>query len=152
MVVRDRVKGRAVDQAMAIGDAGLPTGGVAGTQHRLAAVLVQDHLAFEDVDELVFVGVPVPLGRLRSRLEPRKVDTELVEPDRIAEPLARASLDRFAERIGIAGRRFDLHAGDFDLGHSLASHLLGVATPLPLWGGGGGGGRSGDNNNDPHPG
>ena len=52
---KHRVAGRAVDQAMAVGDAGLPAGGIAGTQHGLTVVLAQHHLAFEDVHEFVLI-------------------------------------------------------------------------------------------------
>src|SRR5262249_42236217 len=44
-----------VDQAMAVGDASLPAGGVAGAQDGLAVVLDEHELAFEHVHELVLV-------------------------------------------------------------------------------------------------
>src|SRR5262249_14534823 len=80
----------AVDQAIAVRDARLPSGGVPWPEHGLAAVLAQHHLALEHVDELVLVLVPVALRRGGARLEPREVHAELVEPDGIAEPLALA--------------------------------------------------------------
>ena len=76
---------------MAVGDAGLEAGRVAGPQHGLAAVLAQHDFAGEHVDELVLGGMPVALRRGGARLQRGEVDAELIEPGGVAEPLAHAS-------------------------------------------------------------
>src|SRR5262245_20415245 len=73
----DGVAARAVDQLVAVGDAGLPASAVARPQHDLAAVLDQRDLAVDHVDELVFLLMPVPQRRAGAGLESRDVDPEL---------------------------------------------------------------------------
>ena len=46
---------------MTVRHAGLPGSGIAGLEHGLAVVLAQHHLAFEYVDEFVFILVPMAL-------------------------------------------------------------------------------------------
>src|SRR5262245_9044917 len=75
----DRVPAGAVDQAMGDAAAGLEAGGIAGTQHRLAVVLLQHQLAVEHVDELVLLLVPVAQRRRGARLDARDIDPELGE-------------------------------------------------------------------------
>ena len=80
---RDRPRrGPIVDQMMAVRHVGLEAGGIAGLEQRLAAVLDQNHFAFEDIDQLVFLFMPVPQRRRGARLERRQVDAELVETGR----------------------------------------------------------------------
>ena len=50
-----------VDQATAIRHAGLPRRGVTGSEGSFPAVLTQNHLAFEHIDELVFIFMPMTL-------------------------------------------------------------------------------------------
>ena len=76
----DGVAVGAVDEMVAVGDAGLEAGGVARPEDRLAVVLDQRQLAFEHVDELVLVLVPVAQRRGRAGLQRRQVDAELVSP------------------------------------------------------------------------
>ena len=80
-------------------DVGLEARGVAGLEHGLAVVLDQHDFAFENIDEFVFLFVPVPQRRGRARLERRQIDAELVEAGGIAEPLARAAGDHAIERL-----------------------------------------------------
>ena len=89
---------RAVDQAMAVRNAGLPGCGVAGLEHGLAVVLAQHHFAFEHVDKLVFVFVPVALRGGRARLERADVDAEMCRgrrraPSRLRERPSTALLN-----------------------------------------------------------
>jgi hypothetical protein len=113
----DRILRAAIDEAMAVAHAGLPPGGVARPQHGLAAVLAQHHLAGEHVYQLVLVGMPVTLRGSCPRLQGREIDAELVEPDGIAEPLARAPQHRLAKRLGVTGVGVGLQSGDVDLWH-----------------------------------
>src|SRR5690242_1993675 len=116
---------------MAVGNARLPSGGIAGPKHGLAAVLHQHQLAFEHVDELVLVLVPVALRRRRAGLEPREVDAELVEPDGIAETLALAPEHGLAERLRVARVGVDLELVDVDLRHRRHTLSTIVAVPMP---------------------
>src|SRR5262249_23882481 len=99
--------------------------------HGLAAILAKHKLALEQVDELVLVLVPVALRRRRAGLEPRQVDAELIEPDRIAEPLALASEHGLAERLRIARGGVDLELVDVDLRHDGHTRSMIVAVPMP---------------------
>src|SRR5215813_4122883 len=116
----DGVAVRAVDQMMAVGDAGLPAGGVAGPQHDLAAVLDQRDLAFDHVDEFVFLLVPVPQRRAGAGLEARDIDAELGQARDITDrALLAAARDRLEiARIGAVGPHDGL--GNVDLRHGLA--------------------------------
>ena len=90
----DRIDGTAVDQAVADAASGLEPRGISGLENRFPLVLLQYQLTFQHVDELVLLLVPVPQCRPRARLDARDVDTELSEPDRVAEPLLLAPGDR----------------------------------------------------------
>src|SRR5579863_3530930 len=65
---KDRLTRALVDQMMPVAAVGLEGGGVAGLEHGLAVVLDQHHLACEDVDELVFVLMPMAQGGSGARL------------------------------------------------------------------------------------
>ena len=116
---------------MTVPAVGLEARGVAGLEHGLAVVLDQHDLAFEHIDELVFLFVPVPQRRGRAGLERRQVDAELVEADRIAEALALAADDHAVERRRIAGAGIDRQFGDIDLGHCAHTRSMIVAVPMP---------------------
>src|SRR5207244_12394818 len=51
---------RLVDEMMTVGNSGLEARAVAGLEHGLAAVLYQGDFAFEHIDELVLLLVPMP--------------------------------------------------------------------------------------------
>src|SRR5262249_6069353 len=99
----DSIPRRTVDQAVATSDAGLETGRIARPQNGFATILAQPQPALDDVHELVLGFVPVPLGGLGPRLEPREIAAKLVEADRVAQPLALAPRHGLAKRLGIAG-------------------------------------------------
>src|SRR5262249_3691797 len=83
------VRSGAVLKMVAVLVASAKTGAVARAQHLLA---------FEHVDEFVFMRVPVTLRRPRSRRQPAQVDAELCQACRIAEtdtmPLPAGSIER----------------------------------------------------------
>src|SRR5262245_56673769 len=107
----------AVHQAMAVRQAGLPGRRLAGPQHGLAAVLAQNHLAFEHVDELVLLLMPVALRRGGSRLQGADVDTELGQAGCSTEPFARAPLYCPVERRRIMSRLVERQLVDIDFWH-----------------------------------
>src|SRR4030088_1310329 len=113
----DGVAAAAVDQAMAVGDPGFPAGRVPRPQHGLAVVLDQHQLAFEHIDELILGLMPMALRGGGAGLETGQVDAELIEPDRIAQPLALAALDRAAKRLRIAGAGVDWNLADIEFRH-----------------------------------
>src|ERR1043165_9647030 len=75
----------AVHDAVAVWNVSLPARALAGFQDRLAVVLDWPGTASQDLDELVFVLVPVPDRGGRAGLEPGQVHAELGEADRVAE-------------------------------------------------------------------
>src|SRR6267154_586966 len=58
---------------------------VAGAQCFLTLVGHEHHLAGEDIDEFVFVAVPMTLARPGTRRQATQVDAELGQPGGIAE-------------------------------------------------------------------
>src|SRR5262249_9983417 len=98
----------------------------------LAAILAQHHFALEHVDELILGLVPMALRRPRAGLERGEVHAELVEPDRIAQPLAEAAEHRLPMRLGIVAAGVDLEIGDVDLGHQTRSMMVAVPMPAPM--------------------
>src|SRR5262252_2905293 len=91
---------------------------VAGAQHSLAAILDQGEGAFEHIDELILVAMPVALAGPAARRQTHQVDAEVLEPARIPQPLARARGTRLIERRRIARAGPDLDAGDIDFRHA----------------------------------
>src|SRR5262245_63389727 len=112
---------------MAVRQAGLPGRRLAGPQHGLAAVLAQNHFAFENVNELVLLLMPVALRRGGSRLQGAEVDTELGQAACSSEPLARTPLHRLVERRRIIRRLVERQPVDIDFWHfwscSRAGHI-----------------------------
>src|SRR5262245_40188056 len=88
----------AVYQAMSVRHPGLPGCGLTGLERYFAAVLAQYDFAFEHVDQLVFLFVPMALRRRSARSQRADVDAELAESGCPTEALARAPLHRFVER------------------------------------------------------
>src|SRR2546421_593127 len=81
----ERVTGGLVHQAMAIRDVRLEARAVARLQQGLALILDQHDLAFQHVNELVLLFVPMAQRRGSTGLQPREVHAELSEAYRIAE-------------------------------------------------------------------
>ena len=92
----------AIDEVMGIAAARRIAATHPCDKHLLARVRDEHDLAVEHVDELVLDHVPVALRRLRTRLERREVDAELIEPDGISQPLALAALQRPGAEPGSA--------------------------------------------------
>src|SRR5262245_32160819 len=121
---------RLVDEVMAVRHAGLESGAVARLEHGLAGVLDQHQLAFEDIDELVLLLVPMSQRRSGARLEARQVDAELGEAGDVAKRRLLAAVSHLAKvaRIDTLGT----HRGfaDVDLGHPYTLSMM-VAVPMP---------------------
>src|SRR5262245_21579037 len=90
--------------------------------------LAQDHFAFEHVNELVLLLMPVALRRGGSRLQGAEVDAELGQAGCSTEPLARAPLHRLVERRRIIGRLVERQLVDIEFWHSCSWSRL----PRPL--------------------
>jgi hypothetical protein len=86
----DRHRARSVDHVVAVARAFRKGRAIAGPQHRLAAVFDQRQLAFEHVDEFVFVRMPMALARPVARRQVHEVESEIREPAGIAQPLPHA--------------------------------------------------------------
>src|SRR5215472_7421374 len=120
----DGIFRRAVQQMMPVAAIGFEARGVAGLEHHLAAVLDQHHLAFENEDELILVGVPVPQRRSGAGTKRREIDTELIETGRVAEPPALTAIHRPIERRRIRRPGVDRQCFDVELGHCCKSWLI----------------------------
>src|SRR5262249_37363897 len=107
----------AVDQAMAVHHAGRPRRRVTGPEGNFAAILAQNHLAFEHIDKLIFVFMPVTLRRGGARLERADVDAELCQASGATDPFAFAPFHRLVERWRITRRAIKGHIVDVDLWH-----------------------------------
>src|SRR5262249_5811078 len=129
----------AVDQAVAVGDAGLESRRVASSQHHLAIVFTQHHFTGDHVDELILGGMPVALCGGGTGLQGGEIDTELVESGCVTQPLAYAPSHHLAERLWISGDRIRLEAIDIDLRHFemlrfgyTRSTIVAVPMPMPM--------------------
>src|SRR4029079_5457239 len=84
----DGVARRAGDHAGAIRNAGLPGCRVTGLEYGFAVVLAQHYFAFEHINKLVFLFVPVALRGRRARLERTDVHAQMIADRGVAETLA----------------------------------------------------------------
>src|SRR5690606_26122271 len=82
----------AVLDLVAVGDARLEAGAVAGAQQGFALVLDQHHLAVQHPDELVFRAMPVALAGPGPGGQAQQIDAELIQADRVAQPPAATRL------------------------------------------------------------
>src|SRR5579863_2363522 len=119
----ERVLRALVDEMMPVAIVGFEACGIARLEHRLAAILDQHDFALKDIDELVFLLMPVTQGRGGAGLECREIDAELVEPGGKAEPLARTAGDHLAERLRVVGAVIHPKLGDIDFRHAARSPL-----------------------------
>ena len=123
--LRDRPPSRpTVDHVMAVAGAFRKGRAIAGAQHRLAAILDQRQLAFEHVDELVLVRMPVALARPVARRQAHEIDAEIGKPAGVAQPLPHALGAGRVEGRRIARAFAFRHGGDVDLGHGRFQHLI----------------------------
>ena len=70
---------------------GFETSSIAAAQDFLAVIGCKHHFASEDINELVRVGVPVPLTGPCSRWQPQQINSKLSQPSRVAKRLALGS-------------------------------------------------------------
>src|SRR5450759_493908 len=129
----DRVAAAAVDQLVRDAAAGLEAGGVAGLEYGFAVVLDQHQLAFQHVDEFVFLLVPMPQRGGRARLDARNIDAELRETHDVAQRLLVAAFMLGLKLGGIETAASHRHLGDVDLGHEISqTRSMIVAVPMPI--------------------
>ena len=74
-----------------------------GQERTFPGIRHEHEFAFEQVDQLVLVRMPVAHGRGGARPERRQVDADLREAGRIAERALFARQDLLRELLGIAG-------------------------------------------------
>src|SRR2546430_2474178 len=113
----NRIASGAVGKAMRDAAASLEARRIAPPEHGLAVVLLQDQLAFEHVDELVLLLVPVAQRRGRARFDARDIHAELGQPDRIADPLLLTPGDDRSEFLRIGRNLLRRNFCDIDLRH-----------------------------------
>src|SRR5690606_17914161 len=88
-------------------------------QNRLSIILDQRDLAFQHIDELVFVAVPVTLAGPAARRQRHEIDAEIAKPAGIAQTSARSRRTGLIERRRITRTLMHLHRGNIDLRHTL---------------------------------
>ncbi len=86
-----------IHQVLTITRGGGKPGRIAGAQNLLAAVADQHHLAAQDDDEFVILGMPMALRRRRSRRQAHQIHAEPGKPERLPQRPARPSLDNIFE-------------------------------------------------------
>src|SRR5688572_30037551 len=86
-------------------------------QHRLAAVFDERDFAFENVNELVLMAVPVALARPTARRQGHQIHAEIAKPARVAQTPPRARGTRRIERRRITGTLTFWYGGDVDFRH-----------------------------------
>src|ERR1019366_8265247 len=129
----DRVTAAAVDQLVRDAAAGLEAGGVARLEHGFAFVLDQHQLAFQHVDEFVFLLVPVPQRGGGARLDTRNIDAELRETHAVAQRLLVAAFMLGLKLGRIETAASHRHLGDVDLWHEISqTRSMIVAVPMPM--------------------
>ena len=110
----------AILQAMPVRLTRLEASTIARLEHFLPRIGHQHHFAFDDVDELVVVAVPVPLAGPRTGRKSAQVHSKARESSSGAKAPAFATAARHVKRLGIhgaetGGRLLDgdlLHGGD----------------------------------------
>ena len=100
---------------MAIALTGLEAGAIAGVEHGFASIGDEHDRAPDDIDELIFVSVPMALTGLGARAQLQQIDAELDKARGQPESTPGLVLAGFVERLGIArpGARTD--ASNIDL-------------------------------------
>jgi hypothetical protein len=114
----DGHRGGFVDQVMAVAGAFRKRRTFSCVQRRLAAVFDQRHFAFEHMDELVLIAVPVALAGPAAGRQGHQVDAEIAQPARLAQAPPRPCRTGRIERRRIARTLACGHGGDVDLGHA----------------------------------
>src|ERR1700722_6964751 len=104
---------------MAIAGAFRKRRAIARAQHRLAAVFDERQLAFEHVDELVLVAVPMALARPAAGRQGHQIDAEIAKSARHAQAPARTCRARRIERRRGSNTLTRGQGGYVDLGHAL---------------------------------
>ena len=90
---------------------------IAGAQDGFTVVLDQCQFAFEQIDELVLMRMPVPLARPGARFQRDVADSEVGEARRWREPPVPSARDFLVERRRIAGAVHLLDGVEIDLRH-----------------------------------
>src|SRR5206468_5828019 len=102
---------------MAVGNTGLEARAVARLEHGLAAILDQNDFAFEHIDELVLLLMPMAQRRGRPWLESRQIDAELRESRDVAECRLLAALGDTGKWLRVDAGGANNSLGNVDLGH-----------------------------------
>src|ERR1700730_13565145 len=102
---------------MAIALTGLEGGAIAGAEDGLASIGDEHDRAPDNIDELVFVSVPMALTGPGARAQLQQIDAELGKAGGQPEPTPGLVQAGFVERLGVArsrarsgGHKHDLHS------------------------------------------
>src|SRR6185369_4062402 len=117
---------------MAILNTGFPCRRIARLEHGFAAILAQNDLALEHIDQLVFLLVPVALRGGCAWLQRTDIDAEMRKSCGPRQPFARAPIHRLVEGRRVSGRGIDRDLVDVDLRHQTRSIMVAVPMPTPM--------------------
>src|ERR1700730_13771568 len=93
----------------------LEAGAIAGVEQGLASICDEHDRAPDDIDELVFVSVPMALTGPGARAQLQQIDAELGKPGGHPQPTPGLVLAGFVERLGIARSGARSGANNIDL-------------------------------------
>jgi hypothetical protein len=100
---------------MAIALTGLEAGAIAGVEDNFTSIGDEHDRAPDDIDELVFVNVPMALTGPGARAQLQQIDAKLGKAGGQPEPTPGLVLARFVERLGIARSGARSGANNIDL-------------------------------------
>src|SRR5215470_8026909 len=97
----DNVDRGSIDEVMPVAGAGFEAGAHARLERGLAAIGDERRTAFEDVDELVLLGMCVPERRHRPRFQRGEIDAKDGQSEEIAQRAFDPSTDSARKNFGI---------------------------------------------------
>src|ERR1700734_2532175 len=92
-------------------------------QHGLAAVFDERYFAFKQIDELIFVAVPMALAGPAAWRQRHQIDAEIAKAARLAQALPRTCSAGCIEWGWIARTRASGYGGDVDFWHGILLRL-----------------------------
>jgi hypothetical protein len=98
----DGIAIRAILQMMTVMNSGFESGAIAGPKNLFTRVRDQHELALENIYELIFGGMPMPLAGPGAGQQAQEIDSEVGQPGGIPDSLARATCAGTAEWRGIS--------------------------------------------------
>lgn len=106
-----------VDQVMTTASTFWKRSALAGPQQSSSLIFNERDFAFEYIDELVFVTMPMPLARPCTGRQRHQVDPEVLEPTCVTQPSPSARRARLIEWTGVSRAFLYGYRRDVDFRH-----------------------------------